>query len=268
MRAPGKGETMRLPIRMISIATTFFWIFLIAFLVSAVYSVKDVRFDFGEPQMGLTSDNKMLFSLPITIDNRGYYNIGCFNVTTEILNREGFMITRASTFIPVIKKDRQVMATHNVTINVNDLLQNSQDYLFNDTELEVREMVGLKLAEVIPVQASTNLSMPWGAPLFNFTLGEIGYAGFSGTNMTATVPISFENHASFDLAGNIQMCMYDSTDTLVSEGQTTIEAPQNTQYYGQIELEVPMAGITGNRYFEVYFLTPFFEFGPLVIPYD
>jgi len=258
---------MRIPIRMISISTTFFWIFLIVFLVSAVYSVKDVQFDFGEPQIGLTSDNKILFSLPITIDNKGYYNIGCFNLTTEILDREGFMITRASTFIPVIEKDRQVMATHNVTIDINDL-QNSQDYLFNDTELEVRETVSIKLAEVIPVQASTNVSMPWGAPLYNFTLGKIEYAGLNGTHMTVTVPISFENHASFDLTGSIQMRMYNSTEILVSEGQTTIETPQNTQYYGHVELNVPAIGITENGYFEVYFLTPLFEFGPLVIPYD
>ena len=258
---------MRIPIRMISIATTFFWIFLIAFLVSAVYSVKDVRFDFGEPQIGLTSDNKILFSLPITIDNKGYYNIGCFNVTTEILDKEGFMITRASTFIPVIEKGRQVMATHNATIDINDL-QNSQDYLFNDTELEVCETVSIQLAEVIPVQASTNLSMPWGAPLYNFTLAEIEYAGFNGTHMTATVPISFENHASFDLTGSVQMRMYNSTNILVSEGQTIIEAIQNMPYQGCVELNVPITEITENGYFEVYFLTPLLEFGPLVIPYD
>jgi len=253
---------MRIPIRMISIATTFFWIFLIVFLVSAVYSVKDVRFDFGQPQIGLTSDNKILFSLPIIIDNRGYYNIGCFNVTTEILDREGFMITRASTFIPVIEKDRQVMATHNVTIDVNDL-RNSQDYLFNDTELEVREIVSIKLAEVIPVQASTNVSTPWGAPLYNFTLGKIEYARFNETHMTATIPISF------DLTGSIQMRMYNSTKTLVSEGQTTIETPQNTQYHGHVELNIPIAAATENGYFEVYFSFPSFTLEePLVMPYD
>jgi hypothetical protein len=257
---------MRIPIRMISIATTFFWIFLIVFLVSAVYSFKDVRFNFGESQIGLTSDSKILFSLPITIDNKGYYNIGSFKVTTEILDHEGFMITRVSTFIPVIEKSRQVMATHNVTIDINDL-QNSQDCLFNDTELEVREIVSIKLAEVIPVQASTNVSMPWGAPLYNFTLGEIEYAGFNGTHMTATVPISFENHASFDLTGSIQIRMYNGTNILMSEGQTTIETPQNTQYHGHIELNVPIIGITEKGYFEVYFLTPLFEFGPLVISY-
>jgi hypothetical protein len=259
---------MRIPIRMISIATTFFWIFLIVFLVSAVYSAKDVRFDFGEPQVSLTSNNKILLSLPITIDNKGYYNIGCFNVTMKILDKEGFVITRASTFIPVVEKDRQVMATHNVTIDINDL-QNSQDYLFNDTELEVHEIISIKLAEVIPVQASTNLSMPWGAPLCNFTLGRIEYVGFNRTHMTVTVPISFENHASFDLNGSIQMRMYNSTKTLVSEGQTIIETPQNTPYYARMELNVPIVGITEGGYFEVCFSFPFFILEePLVIPYD
>jgi hypothetical protein len=252
---------------MISIATTFFWIFLIAFFVSAVYSVKDVRFDFEEPQMDLTSENKIIFSLPITIDNNGYYNIGSFNVTTEISDHKGFIITQGSTFIPVIEKGRRVMATHNVTININDL-QNSQDYLFNDTELKVHETVGMELAEVIPVQASTNRSMPWGAPIYNFTLGEIEYTVLNETHMTATVPISFENHAFFDLTGSIQICMYNSTSVLMDEGQTTIKASQNTQYQGYIELNVPIAGITENGHFEVYFSTPFFNFGPLVIPYD
>jgi len=63
---------MRVPIRMIGIATTFFWIFLIAFFVSAVYSVKDVHFDFGEPQMDVTSHNKVVFSLPVSIANSGF----------------------------------------------------------------------------------------------------------------------------------------------------------------------------------------------------
>jgi len=260
---------MKILIRMIGITTTIFWIFLIAFFVSAVYSFKDVQFDFGEPQIGLASDNKILFSLPITIDNKGYYNIGAFNVTTEISDYEGFIITRASTFIPVIEKGRLIGVTHNFTMDIEDLLQNSRDYLFNDTELEVRETVSIKLAEVIPVQASTNLSIPWGAPLYNFTLGEIEYAGFNGTHMTATVPISFENHASSDLTGNIQIQMYNGTDIQVSEGQTTIETPQNTPYYGRMELNVPIVGITESGYFEVYFSFPSFTLEePLVVPYD
>ena len=260
---------MRIPIRMISVATIVSWLFLIVFFVSAVYSVKDVQFDFEEPQMDLTSEGKILFSLPITVDNKGYYNIGSFNVTTEISDNEGFLITQGSTFIPVIERGRQIMATHNVTIDINDLLQNSQDYLFNDTELEVHKTVGMKIAEVIPIQASTNSSMPWGAPLYNFTLGKIEYSALNRTHMTTVILISFENHASFDLTGNIQMRMYNSTEILVGEGQTTIDVPQNMLYYGRIELEVPRVGITENGYLEVYFSIPFFTLEkPLVVSYD
>jgi len=258
---------MKILIRMIGIATTLFWIFLIVFFISAVYSAKDIGFDFGEPQVDLSPDNKILFSLPITIDNKGYYDVGSFNVTTEISDQEGFMITRASTFIPVIEKGRQIVATHKDTIDINALLQKSQDYLFKDIELEVRETVSIKLADVIPVQASTNLTLPWGAPLYNFTLGRSEYSRFNGTHVTATVPIDFENHASFDLAVIIRVYMYAGTNILVGEGQTTVETLQNTPYHGQMELDIPVDAIGESGHFEVYFFTTFFNFGPLVIPY-
>ena len=154
---------------MIGIATTFFWIFLIAFFVSAVYSVKDVHFDFGGPQVSLTADNEMVFSLPVSITNRGFYNIGSFNISTEISDKEGFTITRGSTFIPVINKNDVATVTHNMTIDFNGLLQRDQNYLLNDTELKIYEAVSMRIADVIPVQASTNFSMPWGAPLYNFS---------------------------------------------------------------------------------------------------
>lgn len=258
---------MRVPIRIVGTATTFFWLFLIVFFVSAVHSVKDVNFDLGEPQIDVTSDNKILFFLPVTIDNKGYYSVGSLNITTKITDNKGFMITRGSTFIPKIEKGRETTTTHNMTIDVNDLLQSSQDYLFNDTELEIHEIIGMKLAEVIPVQASTNFSMPWGAPLYNFTLGEIEYIEYNQTHTRVIVPISLENHAFFDLAGGIQIRMYNNTNAFLGEGQTSIEAPQNSPYQGYVKLNVSVAGISENGYFEVYFLTTFFNFGPLVVPY-
>jgi len=252
---------------MIGIATTFFWIFLIAFAASAFYSVKDLQFDFGDPQVSVTPENKLLVSLPITITNVGYYNIGFFNVTTEISDEEGFTIVRGSTFVPVILKGDTIATAHNMTIDVNDLLQNHQNYLFNDTEMRINEIVSMRIAEVIPVQASTNLSEPWGAPLYNFALGEIEYSAYNLTHLRAIIPLSFENHALFDLTGNIQMRMYNSTDSLLGEGQTAIDVAQNSPYNGYLELYVSPAGITANGRFEVDFITPFFNIGPLVIPY-
>lgn len=258
---------MRIPIRMIGIATTFFWIFLIAFFVSAVYSVKDVHFDFGEPQMDVTSDNKVVFSLPVSIANGGFYNIGSFNISTEISDKEGFTITRGSTFVLVIKKNDVVTITHNMTTDVNDLLQRDKNYLFNDTELKIYEALSMRIADVIPVQASTNFSMPWGAPLHNFTLGKPAYAPYNSTHFRITVPISFENRAFFDLVGNVQIQMYNSADILVGEGQTNIEAHHNSPYHGYLELYVSMVGMSESGHFDVYFLTPLFNYGPLVIPY-
>lgn len=252
---------------MIGVATTVFWLFLIVFFVSAVYSVKDLNLEIGQPQVNITSDNEMLFSLPIMIDNKGYYNIGDFNITTEVSDRQGSMITNGSTFIPQIRRAREITVTHNMTIDIEDLMQGNQDYLFNDTELVIHGVFGMKVAEVIPVQASTNFSLPWGAPLFNFTLDEIEYTVINMTHMRATVPISFENHALFDLYGSAQIRMYNDDDALISTGQTTIEAPQNTPYEGFIELDVSIADISSSGYFEVYFSTLFFDFGPLVIPY-
>jgi hypothetical protein len=252
---------------MIGIATTFFWIFLIIFSVSAFYSVKDLQFDFGEPQLGLTSDNDLLFSLPITIANHGYYNIGFFKIMTKISDEKGFIITQGSTLVPVIVKGEKLTVTHNMTIDVNDMLKSNQSYLFNDADLKIYAMVGMRIAEVIPVQASTNFSMPWGAPLYNFTLGEVQYASYNLTHLRATVPVSFENHAFFDLAGTIQIRMYNSTDSLLGEGQTTIETGQHSPYNGFVELYVSAVEISESGHFEVYFLTSLFNYGPLVIPY-
>ena len=258
---------MRIPIRMIDIATTFFWTFLIAFSVSAVYSVKDIHFDFGQPQIEVTSDNKIVFSQPMSITNMGFYNIGSFNISTEVADKEGFTITRGFTFTLVINKNDTVTVTHNMTIDINDLLQQNKNYLFNDTELKIYEKVGLSIAEVIPVQGSANFSMPWGAPLYNFTLGNAEYTPYNLTHLKVVVPISFENHAFFDLVGKIQIQMYNSINIVVGKGQTNVEAHHNSPYNGHLEFYISIGGITAIGHFEVYFLTTLFNYGPLVIPY-
>jgi len=252
---------------MISLATTFFWIFLIAFFITAVYSVKDISFNIGDPQMSVKTDNELVFSLPVSITNRGFYNIGAFSIKTQVLDKEGFILTQASTLIPVIRKNNEVIINHNMTANVTELLQRCQNYLFNDTELSIYAALGLRIAEMIPVEASANFSMLWGAPLYNFSLGEIQYSVHNSTHVRVVVPISFENHSFFDIVGSIHMQMYNNTDVLIGEGEARIEAWSNMPYDGFIELFVQIIGVTETGRFEVYFLTSIFEYGPLVIPY-
>jgi hypothetical protein len=252
---------------MIGITTTFFWIFLIAFFVSAVYSVKDLHLDFGEPQMNITADNRIILSFPLNITNKGFYNLRSFNLTTQISDAENFNIARGTSFIPIINKDEAATITHNVTIDFNTLLQHDKKFLFNDTELEIYEIVGMVIADLIPIQASSNSSMPWGAPLYNFALGQPQYVAANSTHFLVSLPITFENHAFFDVAGNIQIKMYNNTNGLLGEGQISINVPQQFFYDGFVEFYVSRSDVTDDGYFSVSILTPLFNYENLVVSY-
>jgi len=258
---------MKVSIRMIGIATMFFWTFLIAFAVSAVYSIKDLQFDFGEARFGMSPNHGILFSLPIFIDNNGYYSIDSFNITTEFSDSEGDFITKGFTFVPVIPKGENVTIFHNITLDLDSPLDSGQKYLFNDTELRVATSVGMRFAEVFPVEASTSFSVPWGAPFYNFILEEPRYAEFNSTHQIAAVPLSFENHAFFDLTGEVQLRIYNEAGMLLGEGQIMFEVLRFSTYNGQVKLYVQDARITPAGHFEVYLLTPFLNYGPLVISY-
>jgi hypothetical protein len=258
---------MDIPIKMIDIATGISWIFLIIFSVSAVYSVKDLAFDFGRPQLGTTSDGKMLFSLPIEIANKGYYNIGLFNVTTKVLAENGSVIAEGSTLIPTIGKDEILVVLHNMTFDVAHLLEFNQNYLFNDTQLNTVESVSMRLGGFILVQASGNFSIPWSAPLYNFKLGEPQYTVLNFTHMQVTVPISFDNHATVDITGEAQIRMYNGTNELVGFGRIDIEAPQHSHYDGNVGLYAVTSSVTRTGRFELRLQMSLFNYGPMVIPY-
>ncbi len=259
---------MKTSIRMIGIATTFLWIFLISFFISAVYSVKDLQFNMGEPSIGIYHDNMAYFSLPIAIANNGFYDIGSFTIFTQILDENDFQIARNSTFVPVIRKGENITAFHTVTFNISDLLQNSQvNYLLNDTEFLVKAALGMSIARLIPVQAVTNFTVPWGAPFYNLAFSEPQYLYFNATHFLVAIPVSFENHAFFDLEGTIQIKMYNDADILAGWGETVFGVPQHSPYNGTVEFYISTADITESGYLEAYLLTPIFDYGPLVVPY-
>ena len=258
---------MRIAIRLIGIATSFFWIFLIIFSVSAMYSMKDMGFEFGEPRVSLAEGNQVVFSLPITVTNRGLYNLADFNISTLVTDENGSSLARASTFIPTIRRGESVNTTHDININITDLLSTHQSFLFDDAELQARETIGVRAAELIPVQASANVSLPWGAPLYNFTLGAPTFTSYNATHLRAVVPVSFVNHAPFDIVGAAHVDMYDGGGSLAGESELGILAFQDSPFSGSLELVVPLEMSAASGRFEVFFITPFFESEPLVIPY-
>jgi hypothetical protein len=266
-----EGTAMNVPIRMLGIATSIFWILLVAFIALAAYSVKDLNFDFGEPQFTIAPDGELIFSLPLSVDNRGYYSLKEFHLSTVFSDAEGVEISRANTFVPVIPRGENMTILHNVTLSTASLLEKGEQYLFNDSNLNVSVTAGLNFAELLPAQISTNFTFPWGAPFYNFALGEPLYGRFDSTHGAVAVPMSFENHAVFDVAGNIRVELYDSVGSLLGESQTIVDVPQGSSYAGSVAFHVPLnaASLSAaqNGHFNVYFDIGLFEYGPLVIPY-
>ncbi|MGQ9507740.1 MAG: hypothetical protein ACUVTB_07815, partial [Candidatus Bathycorpusculaceae bacterium] len=178
-----------------------------------------------------------------------------------------FTIASGTSFIPIIKKDDAVSVAHNVTIDFNELLQHDKNFLFNDTELRIYGTVGIRIADMIPIQAATNYSMPWDAPLYNFTLGQPQYLTTNSTHLQINLPISFENHAFFNMTGNIKIQMSNNASIPLGEGQTAIDVPQQFSYTGIISFYVLRSQLTANGYFEVSISTSLFKYENWVIPY-
>lgn len=256
---------MQIPIRVIGIATSVFWAFLIIFSVTAAYSMKDFQFSLGQPQVGETQDDELPFFFPVSIVNKGFYNIANLNISTDVVDKEGERITRGSTFISVIEHGQAVDTNHTLTLNLTDLLHRSRDFLLTDTELTINAMMEMDAAEVVPVQASWNFTMPWGAPLSGFALGSPQFAPYNTTHVTATVRVSFQNHACFDVVGALQLKIYVD-NVFLSQSQTRVEALQSSAYEGSVDLVVPLSTTSAVR-FEALLATQFFDYGPLVILY-
>jgi hypothetical protein len=262
---------MNVPIRALGIATSVFWVLLMAFMVLAAFSVKDLNFDFGQPKFAPAPDGQLTLSLPLYIDNRGYYSLKEFHLSTVFSDAEGEEISRANTYVPVIPHGEKTTIIHNVTLSTASVFENGEQYLFNDNDLNVSVTAGLNFAELLPVEISTNFTFPWGAPFYDFALGPPLY-GRSGSNQgTVTVPMSFENHAFFDLVGNIRIELYNGAGTLLDEAQTLLNVPQGSSYDGSVMFNVPLdpASLSTARsgHFDVCFDTGVLEYGPLVIPY-
>jgi hypothetical protein len=229
-------------------------------------------FNFGEAQFTTAPDGQLTLSLPLYVDNRGYYNLKEFHLSTIFFDSEGSEISRDNTFVPVILQGENTTIIHNVTLSTDSLLDETEQYLFNDYDLTASVTAGLNFADLMPAQISTNFTFPWGAPFSNFAIGEPSFTQYGSTQSLVAVPVSFDNHADYDLVGNIRIELYDGVGSLLDKSVTIINVPQQYSYNGDVEFRVPLARLGSssieNGHFKVYFDVGLFDYGPLVISYD
>lgn len=256
---------MKQAIRALGWAVGILWIMLLLFTVTAVYSAVQIRPSLGEPS-ATASGSTLMASLPIVLYNGGFYDLSQFNITTQVRDQGSAIITRSSTLVPLVSAGANVTITHSMSLSIEQVATGHLSrLLFNDSELEIEAVVRLLYARVFPFEISLNSSMPWGAPFANLTLGSISVTPLNLTHIRARVPLSFENHSFLALGGTLHLEIVDDANHLVGGGSTVLNAPSNSRF--EADVEVLTAGNPADfREARLYFQTPFFNYGPLVMP--
>lgn len=256
---------MNVSLRGLSWATRFFWIIALAFAVTCAYSATLIRGDFGEPIVDY-ADEGLAIGLPARLDNWGYYTIADLTIQTAIADGEGTQILEETSYIGEIPPQESATVFHNVTLSLSTIAAAS-DYLFNDSSLTLHGELRLNYADLIPFAITTNRTIPWGAPLFNFTVGAPRFSPHNTTHLRTIVPVSFQNHSPyFPVIGTIRIEIFDNQEQQVGSGSALVDVPSNTSYDGQISMSAGRS-ITSEGSLRVYIDTAAFSFGPMVINY-
>jgi len=221
---------MKIANRMLTIATVVLWVIILFFSVTAVYSVMNVAINIGEVQM-LPSGDGIEFSLPFSLDNGGFYELADLNLTTRISDPDGNLLDVTETLVPSIPQGTTVNASHTIPINMDQLMtMDHARLLLNDSSFNMEVFAGLNFARAVPVQLSTNITLPWGAPLANFSIGSLQIQEHNRTHSQMLLPITFENHAVLEITGNLRLDFYDSTDSHVATGTSSINVEPQSIY--------------------------------------
>ena len=254
-------EPIRQALRALGWITTILWISVMAFGFTVAYSVTNLRADIGHPQI-LLSNGLITITLPFFINNTGFYDISELSVTTSMKDYNGSLLSTSTTLVPVIPPDSAVEKIHNVSISLDYLTQNLSYMLLNDGDLIVDARIAMTLAHAIPLWISTDMTIRWGAPLYNFSIGEIS---FNLITQKTIVPLSFENHSPFSINGTMRLEIYNGNNEWLGSGTTQVIVPPNSVYKDKIEVSVDVSKLTEKGNILLYFESPAFCLGPITL---
>jgi hypothetical protein len=134
-------------------------------------------------------------------------------------------------------------------------------FLFEDSEFNAEIFVGLNFARAVPVQLSTNATIPWGAPLADFSVGSISVSPLNSTHAEASIPLSFENHAILDLTGTLTLELYNDSQNMITSEETIVHVPSQQSYSDRIVMYTSLqdaSKVTSSGNVHVIFETPMF----------
>jgi hypothetical protein len=256
---------MRQAVRSLGWAISIFWIVLLLFTITVVYSASLIRPSFGEPSMH-SSNGTFTVSLPLTLYNGGFYDISVLNITTRAMDYKGSLVISSTTLVPLILGGASATLRHNMSIAIEQAATSDLSHLlFMDSEFEVDTHLRLVYAKAFPFEISFNMSMPWGAPFANLTLGEIVVEPMNITHFRTLVPVSFENNSFLEMNGTLGLEIVDYMNNVVGVSLTPFDALPGSP--SETTVEILVSGNPANiREARLSFETPYFSYGPMVMP--
>lgn len=249
---------MKQSIRAFGWTITISMLIIFAFLVTAVYSMFQTiligqGISLGAPEARVINGT-IILSMPLTINNTGYYDITKLNLTTIIKDSNGTTIAKASTSIERIPKGLAVTRWHDI-LNPADILSNIAYLLFNDTMFVANFSIGLRYANALAFRLTmANNSFPWGAPFYNFTSTGTSPPYSNGTHLLADVFLGFENHSPFGFNGTLYLNIYNEYAESIGSGSQMIDVSPSSRFDAPINVVIEKpADYTGRGYVEVAF---------------
>lgn len=259
---------MKHAVRALGWATKAFWVLIIAFTGTAIYSALNLRISRGQPQVFSSSNGPLVLSLPLLINNTGYYDLSELNATVYLMDDNNSFVSASSTFVPLVPRDSVFSTATNISLDMNDFIQGAPSYLFNDTVFNVDTSLSLRYAYAFAFGFSQNTTIDWGAPLYDFSPGHISYQPHNSTHQMATIPLSFENHSTFfSVTGTVCVEMYNEMNDFTGSGALIVDVAPHSTYENHIEVFVESSTLTGSGMLCYYFDTSMFSFGPLAMSY-
>jgi len=246
---------MKWSIRALGWATNVLWALAIVFIVTTAYSgVVFLESSRLTSVKSYLENDAVVIETSVFANNTGFYNIYDFNITTYAEDSTGRLISKPSTSItPFIERGSTLNSTHKLILNYSEIVSQKLQYLiFNDTVLSQFILLSADIGGILPVQISANTTLPWGAPLYNFSIGEPSF-----TLNTISFVLSFENHSPFNLTTPMTIELYNNENLLI--GSTTTEISAAPGYHSQeITLPIDVSKVTKTGFVRAYF--PSFDY--------
>jgi len=191
------------------------------------------------------------------------------NLTTCIRDFRGVKLSKNSTTVNVVKAGEESPLRHNISISLG-ILENLLYLLFEDGNFTMDTYVGMRYAYTFYFQLQIpNMSTPWGAPFYNLSIEELPLPTlYNLTHFILAIPLSFENHAFFNVTGIVRMEILNSGREFIGSGITVLDvqpgSPNDpTPYNGLISVIIPINQLTDTGYVNFYFENSIFKFGPV-----